>query len=323
MHKGIIAGILLSCAAASALAAEPLRGDAYPGGTPDTARAWQNKVRGELFDLLKLGDLWAARESIPLEPEIAGEEMRDGYALRKIHLRATPTRVFDAVLALPDGDVKTRPAVVCMHGHGGDSLTPFDLAKPEYKAFGDALARRGFVAISTYVGQHQVYESGRTLMGERLWDLIRCVDYLESREDVDGAHIGCAGLSFGGEMAMWLGAMDTRIAATVSCGFLTLMDQMEQNHCMCWKFDGLRERVDFPDIYGLIAPRALQCQNGRKEPETQFHVPLAEKAMREVMRVYADFGAPQQAVLHVHEGGHEIDRDALIAFLERHLGVPK
>lgn len=121
---------------------------------------------------------------------------------------------------------------------------------------------------------------------------------------------------------MWLGAMDTRIRATVSCGFLTVMDQMEHNHCMCWKFDGLRELADFADIYSLIAPRALQCQNGRKEPETQFFVPIAENAMRDVARIYSDFGVPDKAALHVHDGGHEIGRDALVSFLERHLGAP-
>lgn len=53
-------------------------------------------------------------------------------------------------------------------------------------------------------------------MAERLWDLMRCVDYLQSMPQVDDSRIGCAGLSLGGEMAMWLGAMDERIAATVS-----------------------------------------------------------------------------------------------------------
>ncbi len=131
--------------------------------------------------------------------------------------------------------------------------------------------------------------------------------------------IGCVGLSLGGEMAMWLGAMDTRVKAEVSAGFLTCMDQMEQNHCMCWKFEGLRERVDFADLYALTAPRELQCQNGRQEPATQFTPVLAQEAMEEILPVYRDFGVAERAVLHIHGGGHEIDLDALLAFLEKHL----
>ena len=133
------------------------------------------------------------------------------------------------------------------------------------------------------------------------------------------ARIGCAGLSLGGEMAMWLGALDERLAATVSCGFLTTMDQLEQGHCMCWKTDGLRERVDFADIYALTAPRALQCQNGLAEPPPDFCVPLARRAIAQVARTYADLAAADAAVLHVHEGGHTVDVPAMVAFLQQRL----
>ena len=159
-------------------------------------------------------------------------------------------------------------------------------------------------------------------MGERLWDVMRCVDYLVSLPEVDSSRIGCAGLSLGGEMAMWLGAMDERIAATVSSGFLTFMDQMEQNHCMCWKFEGLREVADYPDLYSLIAPRPLLCQNGLQEDPTQFYVPLARRAMEEVKVIYGDFGRPDLATLDVHEGGHEINLPALLGFLGEHLPDP-
>jgi hypothetical protein len=157
-------------------------------------------------------------------------------------------------------------------------------------------------------------------MGERLWDLMRCVDYLESLPQVDKARIGCGGLSLGGEMAMWLGAMDPRMAATVCAGFLTKMDQMEHNHCLCWKFDGLRELVDFADIYSLTAPRALLCQNGLQEPASQFPVPLACEALKEISVIYADFGQPQNAAVLAHPEGHIIHLPSLLAFFDGHLG---
>lgn len=116
---------------------------------------------------------------------------------------------------------------------------------------------------------------------------------------------------------MWLGAMDRRIAAECSAGFLTTMDQMEQNHCLCWKFDGLRELVDYADIYAMTAPRALQCQNGLQEGETQFHVPLARRALAEIEPAYRDLGAADQVSLHVHPGAHEVDLPALLAFFDQ------
>jgi len=136
---------------------------------------------------------------------------------------------------------------------------------------------------------------------------------------VDRARIGCAGLSLGGEMAMWLGAMDERMAASVSAGFLTTMDHMEQDHCMCWKFDGLRELVDYADLYCLVAPRPLQCQNGKQEPQSQFYVPLARQAMQEVRPIYDDMNRLENVTLNIHEGGHVIDLPGLLYFVDKHL----
>ena len=118
---------------------------------------------------------------------------------------------------------------------------------------------------------------------------------------------------------MWLAAMDGRMAGAVSAGFLTRMDQMEQKHCLCWKFDGLRELVDFADIYSLVAPRPLLCQNGLKEPPTQFPVSVAADALREISLIYADFGRPENATLVAHPEGHVIHLASLLAFFDEHL----
>jgi len=301
--------------------AAALRQMRYTSRSSEEAVAWQNELRSELMKLLKLDDLRKA--VIPLGTDVKKEEPRDSYMLREMELNSTPTRRFQVTVTVPDPEAAGKgpyPAVICTHGHGGDRHA---VHNPEsiYKGFARELARRGVVTISTNVGQHKVYEPGRMLMGERLWDLMRCVDYLETLPDVDKARIGCAGLSLGGEMAMWLGAMDTRITATCSSGFLTKMDQMEQNHCMCWKFTGLRELVDFSDIYSLTAPRALQCQNGLKEGPHMFTVPLAREVMEEIAIVYKDFKQPDRVQLAVHDGGHEVDLPSLLTFFEKHLSI--
>jgi hypothetical protein len=94
---------------------------------------------------------------------------------------------------------------------------------------------------------------------------------------------------------------------------------MEQNHCLCWKFDGRRELVAFADIYSLIAPRPLQCRNELREPPSQFYVPLARKAMREIRTAYDDTGQPENVTLDVCNDGQVIDLPALLFFLDKHL----
>ena len=293
--------------------APKLRTMAYSPRPEAAAVRWQKDLRAKLAKLLKIDDLPGT--DIPLAPRVLSETEKPGYLLREVEIASTPGRRIKAILTIPRSGRPPYPAVVGIHGHGGNRRVVYEDARI-YKAFASALASRGYATAAVDVGQHEIYEPGRTLVGERLWDLMRAVDLLASREDVDRSAIGCAGLSLGGEMAMWLAAMDTRIAACVSSGFLTVMDQMERDHCMCWKLDGLRELVDFADIYALIAPRPLQCQNGLAEPPTQFIVPLARRALREIRPIYADLGAPGNVTLDVHDGGHEIDLPALLAFFE-------
>jgi hypothetical protein len=79
------------------------------------------------------------------------------------------------------------------------------------------------------------------------------------------------------------------------------------------------EPVYFADIYSLAAPRALQCQNGMLEPVSQFNVPLARRAMEEVRIIYRDLDEPENVILDVHGGAHEIDLPGLRYFFEKHL----
>ncbi len=293
-----------------------------PGSSPEQATAWQGQVRARLAEVLKINDLAGSR--VPLRPKLlSSEPASNGHSVREVEFSSTADRRIKALVTVPAPAVPgvRLPAVVCIHGHGGQRRSTYDPTSI-YKGFAAELAATGYVTIACDVGQHKLSDPARTLIGDRLWDLIRCVDLLESLPEVDAQRIGCAGLSLGGEMAMWLAAMDQRVQACVSCGFLTWMDRMEEGHCMCWKTPGLRELVDFPDIYALIAPRPLQCQNGLQEPPTQFPVTLAREALVQIKPAYADLGMPGHAGLAVHPGGHEVDLPALLAFFRAHLPVP-
>jgi dienelactone hydrolase len=304
----------------------------YKSGTAEQTTAWQNDLRAKLFKLLKLDDLLPDLNKLTFDAkEIRTWEM-PGYTVKEMSIRSTPGRMMEIVLTIPKEGKGPFPAVVCIGGHSSTKFSPYTNGQafgplpadksdgsPLYKGFAADLAKDGFVTISTLVSQHEIYEKDRMLMGERLWDLMRCVSYLESLPTVDKSRIGCGGLSLGGEMTMWLAAMDTRIAAADSDGFLTVMDQMEKGHCMCWKFDGLRELVDYADIYALIAPRPLECQNGRKEPPGSFTPALAQKALAEIRPAYAAFDKPNNASLDIHDGAHEVDLPMILAFFNKHL----
>lgn len=296
----------------------------FAATTEKDAERWQAESRELLFKLLKLDDLQATRQAggtaIPFDVKLTKTENRDGYVWQELELNSTTTRRIKAVLTIPTGRmVAKHPGMVCIHGHGGSRYVVYDRTNI-YHGFATELAEKGYVTISTDVGQHNVYEKDRTLMGERLWDVMRCADYVASLPDIDVSRIGCAGLSLGGEMAMWLGAMDPRMRVTVSSGYLTTVANMRVGHCQCWNFPGLTENFDFSDIYSLTAPRALSCQNGRLERSPGgFPVDLAEKAMDEIRKSYKVFDKQDRVDLDIHPAGHEFIVPTAVAFIEKNL----
>ncbi|HJZ92266.1 MAG TPA: alpha/beta fold hydrolase [Gemmataceae bacterium] len=312
---------LLLILAAPAVTADPPR--RFKATTEKDAVAWQEESRKFLTEALKLEGLPGDKSvaAVPFAEKVLSTSKLEEFTLYELELNASRGRRMKAVFTVPlaeDGKKKF-PAVVCIHGHGGHRFIVYDPLSL-YRGFATDLARRGYVTISVDVGQHNVYEEGRTLMGERLWDLVRCVNYLVTRKEVDAERLGCAGLSLGGEMAMWLGAMDPRIKATVSSGFLTTVANMRMGHCPCWEFKGFSENFDFADVYGLIAPRALLCQIGREERAPGgFPVDVAESAMVDVRKVYAAFGKKDKPVLDLHPGGHVYVNKTTIQFLDSEL----
>ncbi|MHC4101275.1 MAG: alpha/beta hydrolase family protein [Planctomycetota bacterium] len=308
--------------------------------TPEAALSWQESSRELLFKLLWLDDLVKAnapgtdgKPGIALNPRLTVEGNHDGYTVYELKINSTPTRVMTATLTVPDGQGPF-PAIVCIGGHASDR---FRFYAPEtfpgktgeiYAGLGTVFTKNGFVTISTKVSQHHIYEKGkRTLMGERLWDLIRCVDYLTTREDVDAKNIGCTGLSLGGQMANRLSAMDTRIKASCPAGWLPSAEwwilrkrqETSRSGCVCWYFPGLTENFCVVDIYIMNAPRALMYHAGEKDNLTPIKIATAN--MQRIKPAYAVFGQADLATIDVHPFGHQYNADttSVLAFFRKHL----
>lgn len=312
--------VILTLAAAPSIAEPPRR---FKATTEKNAIAWQNDARRFLADAMKLdgvpGDPTA--KPLPFAEKVLRASRLEEFTLYEIEFNATRGRRIKALLTIPNATEATKkyPAVVCVHGHGGNRFIVYDPLSL-YRGFATELAKRGYATISVDVGQHNIYEEGRTLMGERLTDVVRCVDYLVGRKEVDAERIGTAGLSLGGEMTMWLGAMDTRVKAVVSSGFLTTVANMRQGHCPCWDFKAFSDNFDFADIYGMTAPRALLCQIGREElAPGGFPVDIAESAMADVRKIYGVFGKKDRPILDLHPDGHVYVNKSTSKFLDAEL----
>src|SRR5580704_1205346 len=116
---------------------------------------------------------------------------------------------------------------------------------------------------------------------DTVWDVMRTIDYLETRDDVDPARIALTGISLGGMQTYLAAAVDTRIAvAAPIIGVQSFRWGLENNAFQARAeslggavpnptnaasvkefYDrvapGLVELYDCPEMLPLIAPRPL------------------------------------------------------------------
>ena len=122
-----------------------------------------------------------------------------------------------------------RPVVIAMHGTGGSKANMLALCRK--------LADAGFIAVAIdgrYHGERIKSGKGTAQYNDAIarawrepgehpfyydtvWDVMRLMDYLATRDDVDPARIGIIGISKGGIETYLAAAVDTRIAVAVPC----------------------------------------------------------------------------------------------------------
>ncbi|GIV16255.1 MAG: hypothetical protein KatS3mg022_1690 [Armatimonadota bacterium] len=270
--------------------------------TPAEARRWQTQARQKLFELMMGG---ALPPRVALNPQSLRriEVPAGGYVLQEITLQTLPDRRVHAWLATPQKVSGKVPAVLALHGHGG---TGEQVLKGEgLYWYGRVLTEMGYVVLAPDIGSHDLQHKEWSLMGERVWDCLRCIDYLVSLPQVDARHLGVVGLSLGGETTMYVAALDERVKIACSSGWLTTVENMKNGHCPCWNFPGLEEHFDFADIFACVAPRVLLCELGEQEKVPGgFPTSIARQPAQEIAQVYRIFHAEENFYLDTHPGGH-------------------
>jgi dienelactone hydrolase len=248
-----------------------------------------------------------------------------------------------AYLFLPEAS-GPRPAVLCVHQHHREfhlgKSEPAGLAGDPEQFYAFELAQRGYVtlapdALGFEERQHPVlhgqdYErfeankrltEGSCLQAKMLWDLMRGLDYLSTRPEVDSRRIGCLGHSLGGQETLFLCAVDRRVAVGVSsCGFSSYRAIFDAaiNHNFAAYVPGLLRYGDLDRVLGLVAPRRFLVLAGKEDPL----FPLA--GVRATVRgARAAYGTARDHLrFGMFPGGHEFSspmREAAYAWFERWL----
>jgi dienelactone hydrolase len=148
---------------------------------------------------------------------------------------------------------------------------------------------------------------GQTLWGLMVYDSIKALDYLTSRQDVDAARLGTLGLSMGSTMAWWLAALDERVKVCIDLCCMSdfqalIAHRSLEGHGLYYFVPGLLKHFTSAQINALIAPRAHLSLAGIYDPLTP--PDGLDRIDAELREVYAGAGAPEAWRLSRHGTGH-------------------
>ena len=114
---------------------------------------------------------------------------------------------------------------------------------------------------------------GSSLMSIEIFKVIKALDYLLAREEINSSDVGISGLSYGGFYAMLITAIDNRIHYCVSsCAFndRVLVNQMHPGELFDWTWKGNIGKIADAEIIGMICPRPCIIEMGIKD----YYVPI-------------------------------------------------
>ncbi|MBL9190423.1 MAG: acetylxylan esterase [Opitutaceae bacterium] len=297
------------------------------------------------------------RPLVPVAAEVGAPAAKGGLAEIAFSFSSEATQRVPGLLIKSDTATGRRPAVIVLHGTGAN--------KESQRTLMAELARDGFVAVAIDGRHHGARAQGgsaakskeyveailrtfRTGKGlpffyDTAWDVLRLLDYLETREDIDPRRIGAIGFSKGGIELYLAAAADPRIAVAVPCiGVQSFRWAAENNswqsrigtvqaafdaaakdrgvskpdgdfvhHFYALVAPGLDREFDCPAMLPLIAPRPLLAINGEIDPRTP--MPGLQLCADAARAAYRAAGADEKFVLHVQpKTAHKVNPESLV-----------
>lgn len=309
--------------------------------TPEQIAPWQ-KERKDFF-WSKLGPLW---EKTPLNARVTQTIDRGTYRVEKVVFESLPNFYVTAALFLPPINryPSPRPAVlhVCGHSENGKAMEKYQRAAILGAVNGLAVLsidpleqgeriqnRPDGVPFQTASRRHDLLGSDAVLVGRNaaaffVWDMIRALDYLQSRPDIDSERLGVMGNSGGGTQASYIMALDERILAAAPCCYtcnlydnlIRTLGPQDAEQCI---FGQAAFGMDHPDYSIMRAPRPtlLCCATS-----DYFNIDDTWRSFRQAKRIYTRMHAADRMEIAEMEGPHGYHselREASVSWMIRWL----
>jgi dienelactone hydrolase len=324
---------------------------AFRAKTLSEAQTWQTETRIALAQTIGLRGI----SNHPLQPQIIESVDKGDYVREKVLLQTSAETQMPVYLLIPKQAEKPFPTVLAFHGHGygvkdlvglWEDGQERDIPDGYHKDFAIELCRAGFFVAAPEIacfGERQTdfsyldpvlgqpvpstcthaamlaFHLGASVLGMRVYDGMRLIDYLETCPEADTKHLGAMGISGGGMHTFFSTCLDERIRACVVSGyFSTFRDSiLAMAHCACNFVPGLGQFGEMYDLAGLIAPRPMLVESGSYDPI--FPRQAVEQGVARAAKVYEVFGS-QAIETDYFEGRHQISGRKAGSFLKKALG---
>jgi dienelactone hydrolase len=325
----------------------------FAGKTKADVEQWHNAFLPVLKRALGLDIMESQyRNYIPLAEKKQTED--HGYfILQKWIIRTQPDVPLHVIVLIPKNKIGKIPLVITTHGHGSDKdlydstypkvLTNDSLGKeslslamqainngyiaiaPTMRAFGDTRTEpdkgKG-ISFSCHTQLMNDLLVGKTVIGDRVWDMSRILDWAILNLPVDTMKIAITGNSGGGTVALFTAACDQRITVAVpSSAFCTFQGSIGSiAHCDCNYIPGILNLGEMGDIAGLIVPRHLCVVNGITDPI--FPIGETRKSFDHLKSIYAAANMSGEVMLYEGQGGHKYYPEGAWPFIKKYFDAP-
>lgn len=288
-------------------------------------------------------------EKTPLNPSITGVSEKEDYRVEKVIFESRPNFYVTAALYIPKNIKGKVPAIIFASGHSGAAFR----AK-HYQRSSINLVKKGFVVLAidplgqgeriqyysselgksviggsvlehTYMGLQPLL-IGKSLSNYFIWDGIRAIDYLITREEVDPNRIGITGLSGGGTQSTFIAAFDERIYATAPACFVTsqrlLFESVGPQDAEQHIYNGIANKIDYADLLEVRIPKPALLLTTTRD---FFSIQGAKETAEEVKKAYRNFSSEDNFGRAEDNARHSIthkNREARHAFFQKELNLP-
>lgn len=289
----------------------------------------------KLYSLL--GELPPSK--LPVKAEIIEEKEYPKFIMEYILLDCNGLEKVPAFMAIPKVRSGKVPAILYNHSHGGRHHVGknelIEGAPYIYKPWINDIIDNGYAVLAIdHWGfgeratrtESSIFKeflwNGRVMWGMMVYDSLRALDYLCSRNDVDKNRIATLGMSMGSTMAWYAAALDSRIKVCIDICCLTDFDSLIKHngldcHGIYYYVPKLLKYFDTASINSLIAPRAHLATAGifdRLTPEDGLN-----KIDNVLKKKYRDLGAADNWKLLKFNLKHEENaemRSAILSFMK-------